>query len=659
MQMDALTLAALADEFEREMRGARVDDVIQPTPHSIALQLWGGGHNRWLVLSAHPQLAHVRLTNAKPRKLATDPPAFVMLLRKHLEGARLVAARQPPWERIIELGFARGADLAEGRAATWLIAEVMGRFSNVILVDAERVILGALRLASAQTNAYRTITPHEPYQSPPPQTRTLAGLTLPQLPGEDVTATALREAALDAFDVFEASRVSGAEQKEPAKGKRARRAAAPTVATVIATSVLGFGRELGREVAARALGSPEAAVDPATPWEQWETAASEARTLAHLAESRAWRPTLVMAPATAESPARPAALAVYEPRQYPPEDELRAVASVNDALDLFFAGAEWRVELEQAKGDLRRLLQTQRDRCQRKAEALRAEMDSEAEASKLRREAEILLAFWPEVAAGASQATLPDPYAEGEETQLQIALDPRLSAIENANRRYDRYHKLQRALKLLPEQVEANDLELARVQQLLTDLALAETPAEVSLVRAEVAEAGYIKGGAEARRLAKEQRKGGKKGKQGGKAGGKSGAKGAQSKPSRPEGGAPLRRRLGDDTLALVGKNSRQNEDVTFHQAAPNDLWLHARGAPGAHVILKVAGRPAAEETLREAASLAAWYSQLREAGSVAVDYTEARYVRHMKGGGPGMVIYERERTIHAPPADLGEPVKA
>ncbi|HEX8729487.1 MAG TPA: NFACT RNA binding domain-containing protein, partial [Ktedonobacterales bacterium] len=469
-------------------------------------------------------------------------------------------------------------------------------------------------------------------------------------------------AALDAFDTYEASRATGAEQQEPAKGRRARRAATPTVATVIATSVLGFGRELGREVAARALGSPEAAVDPATPWEQWEAAASEARTLAHLAESRAWRPTLVMAPAThgdePESPARPVALAVYEPRQYPPEDELRAVASVNDALELFFAGAEWRVELEQAKGDLRRLLQTQRDRCQRKAEALRAEMDSEAEASTLRREAEILLAFWPEVAAGASQTALPDPYAEGEEAQLQIMLDPRLSAIENANRRYDRYHKLQRALKLLPEQVEANELELARVQQLLTDLALAETPAEVSLVRAEVAEAGYIKGGAEARRLAKEQRKSGKKGKPGGKAGAKSGGKGAPSKPSRPEGGAPLRRRLSDETLALVGKNSRQNEEVTFHQAAPNDLWLHARGAPGAHVILKVAGRPAPEETLREAASLAAWYSQLREAGSVAVDYTEARYVRHMKGGGPGMVIYERERTIHAPPADLGEPVK-
>lgn len=666
MQLDALTLAALNDELEREAQGARVDDVIQPTPHSIALQLWGGGRNRWLVLSAHPQLAHVRLTSQKPRKLATEPPAFVMLLRKHLEGARLVAAHQPSWERIVELGFARGADLAERRASVWLIAEVMGRFSNVILVDAERIILGALRLASAETNAYRIIAPHAPYLAPPPQTRTLAGATLPQLPGQDVTANALREAALDALSTFEATQDGGAAQTTGGKsggkpgGKRARRAAPPTIATVIAASVLGFGRELGREVAARALGAAEVTVDPALPWERWEALAREARALASLAESRAWRPRLVLAPAIAEAPARPIALAAYEPRQYPPEDELRAVPSVNDALDLFFAGAEWRVELEQAKGDLRRLLQTQRDRCLRKAEALRAEMDSEAEASRLRREAEILLAFWPEVAAGASQASLPDPYAEDPETQVDIALDPRLSAIENANRRYDRYHKLQRALKLLPEQVEANELELARVQQLLTDLALAETPAEVSLVRAEVAEAGYIRGGVEARRLAKEQRKGGKKGKPGkqGKQGGKVGAKGQPGKPSKPEGGAPLRRRLSGETLALVGKNSRQNEEITFHQAAPNDLWLHARGAPGAHVILKLAGRPAPEETLREAASLAAWYSQLREAGSVAVDYTEARYVRHMKGGGPGMVTYERERTIHAPPADVGEPEK-
>ncbi|MGH2505137.1 MAG: NFACT family protein, partial [Ktedonobacterales bacterium] len=247
MQIDALTLAALGDEFERELRGARVDDVIQPTPHSIALQLWGGGRNRWLVVSAHPQLAHLRLTSAKPRKLAIDPPAFVMLLRKHLEGARLVAIRQPAWERVIELGFARGADAASGVAAAWLIAEVMGRFSNIILCDAARVTLGALRLASAETNQYRVILPHAPYHSPPPQTRALAGATLPQLAGADMTASDLREAALDALATYTAAQAD----TQPTKSGRGKRSgAAPSIAVTLAMNVFGFGRELGREVAA-------------------------------------------------------------------------------------------------------------------------------------------------------------------------------------------------------------------------------------------------------------------------------------------------------------------------------------------------------------------------------------------------------------------------
>ena len=93
---------------------------------------------------------------------------------------------------------------------------------------------------------------------------------------------------------------------------------------------------------------------------------------------------------------------------------------------------------------------------------------------------------------------------------------------------------------------------------------------------------------------------------------------------------------------------------MTFSEAAANDLWLHARGVPGAHVIVKAGGRPVSEVTLREAAALAAYYSQARAAGSVPVDYTLQRYVRHLKGGGPGMVTYERERTLHVAPADVG-----
>jgi predicted ribosome quality control (RQC) complex YloA/Tae2 family protein len=91
---------------------------------------------------------------------------------------------------------------------------------------------------------------------------------------------------------------------------------------------------------------------------------------------------------------------------------------------------------------------------------------------------------------------------------------------------------------------------------------------------------------------------------------------------------------------------------VTFHQASGNDLWLHARGVPGAHVIVKSGGRVVPETTIRAAAALAAYYSQSRAAGTVPVDVTEQRYVRHMKGGGPGMVIYERERTLYVAPEE-------
>ena len=112
----------------------------------------------------------------------------------------------------------------------------------------------------------------------------------------------------------------------------------------------------------------------------------------------------------------------------------------------------------------------------------------------------------------------------------------------------------------------------------------------------------------------------------------------------------PLAVNSQDGLLILVGKNSRQNEEVTFRRAAPNDLWLHARGVPGAHVIVKTEGREVPEATLRQAAQLAAYYSQARGSTHVDVAYTERRYVRPIKGAGPGLVTCAQEKTIRVAP---------
>ncbi len=627
MNVDALTLAAIADELGEELVGARIENVIQPTPQAVALQCWGRGRNRWLLASAQPQHARIHLIDHKPRKLVVEPPPFVMLLRKHLEGARVVSIRQPRWERVIEVGFARTPAAAD-TAPVCLVVEIMGRLSNLILCDGAGMILGALRNVSAQVNRYRTVAPHVAYRPPPAQTRVLYGEALPRLDPETVSADALRVAADDAL----------AAQRDP-KEKAHRHA---SVASLVASHVTGFSRDLGEEVSARALGTVDVPLDSTV---DFDAIARVTRDLASLVSTHDWQPTLVFR--DTHDASVPEAFAVYTPARFP-EAVLRPVADVNTLLALYYEQAEWHGAVENAKSDLRRRLRTERDRCVRKYEALRADLRALEEASRLRMEADLLLAFQSDVVPGASSFTVDNPFPAGDEMpgeSITLNLDPRLSAVQNANRRYDRYHKLQRAAAQIPPQLDANTLELTRIEQLETDLALAETLPEIALVRAEIAEAGYLRGraaGAEAH------------GRLGARHAVKPGTKGKQRAPQGPEGGTPLRRKSADGFILLIGKNSRQNETVTFHEASGNDVWLHARGVPGAHVIVKSGGRPVPERTLREAAALAAYYSQARAAGSVPVDHTQQRYVRHMKGGGPGMVTYEHERTLQAEPADIG-----
>jgi predicted ribosome quality control (RQC) complex YloA/Tae2 family protein len=105
-----------------------------------------------------------------------------------------------------------------------------------------------------------------------------------------------------------------------------------------------------------------------------------------------------------------------------------------------------------------------------------------------------------------------------------------------------------------------------------------------------------------------------------------------------------------DGFCILVGRNSRQNDEVTFKRAAPDDLWLHARGIPGGHVVIKSGGREVPERTLHQAAALAAYYSRDRREDLVAVDYVARRHVRRARGKRPGLVIYRGERTIRVRP---------
>lgn len=200
--------------------------------------------------------------------------------------------------------------------------------------------------------------------------------------------------------------------------------------------------------------------------------------------------------------------------------------------------------------------------------------------------------------------------------EIEIPLQPELSPAENAQRLFREYRKRKAAATRVPAEIEKTQREIAYLEQLLVDIDLAENRPELDQIQKTLQAAGYLPG---------------------------------QARPHQATS-QPLQVTAQEEFLILVGRNSRQNEEITFHQSRPDDLWLHARGVPGGHVIIRCGGHPVSPETLRLAASLAAYYSAARHERQVAVDITERRYVRRLPEGGPGMVTYRQETTLLVTP---------
>jgi len=247
----------------------------------------------------------------------------------------------------------------------------------------------------------------------------------------------------------------------------------------------------------------------------------------------------------------------------------------------------------------------------RKVERLREELDETPDPEPLRRTGDLILARYGEVPRGAESATLEG--FEGEE--VTVELDPSLPAQGNAERYYDEAARIERARERIPRLVEEARARARKLEKLL------------ERARAGEAEPDEIQ-------RALPERGGARKGR-------------------KEEGsGLPYRRFKSSGGLEIrVGKGAAANEDLTFHHSRPDDVWLHARQAPGAHVILRWDGEGAPpSRDLAEAAILAAVHSDARHSGTVPVDWTRRKYVRSPRKSAPGVVVPDRVRTIFVEP---------
>lgn len=252
---------------------------------------------------------------------------------------------------------------------------------------------------------------------------------------------------------------------------------------------------------------------------------------------------------------------------------------------------------------------------QRRLDALAGDEPAPGEIERLRTEAAWLLAFAGQILPGQKVLEV-----ETDAGALRIALDPQRTPVAQAQRSYARAAKLARAANFIPTRRAELRADQEFIAQLQSDLALAENQPEIAAVRDELARAGLLSTSQKQARA-----------------------------PRSPAAGHPRRFESRQGFEILVGRNARQNELVTFTMGRPDDLWLHARGVPGAHVVIRRRSRAVDDLTLRDAAQLAAYYSAARGERAAIVAFTECRFVSRIPGGRTGQVTVRSERTLVVP----------
>ncbi len=289
--------------------------------------------------------------------------------------------------------------------------------------------------------------------------------------------------------------------------------------------------------------------------------------------------------------------------------------SANSLLDGFFAAADRTERTKQRAKDLLKLLMNSYERVSRKLELQKKELAECSEREVFRVCGDLINANIYQLEKGMTKCTLEDFYS-GE--PREITLDARLTPAQNAQKYYTEYRKLDTAEKMLTELIEKGGEELIYIDSVFDCVSRTENEAELAEIRRELREQGYLRSGKSDEKIKKTE---------------------------------PLRYVSTSGYEILVGKNNRQNDTLTLKTARAADIWLHTKDIAGSHVIIRTAEKGAPdEETIMEAAELAAYHSKGRSSSQVPVDYTAVKFVKKPAGAKPGMVIFTNNKTVYVTP---------
>ena len=599
MAFDGITTACLCRELSDRLTGARIYKIAQTDRDELVLTLKpsaerGGGQCR-LYLSADASLPLAYFT-AKQRQAPLQAPAFCMLLRKHLQNGRILSVTQPGLERILRFEVEHLDEMGDLCRHT-LVIELMGKHSNIIFLDDREQIVDSIKHISAMVSSVREVLPGRPYFVPDTRNK--------------------RDPLSEKEEECDALMMS--QQVPPAK--------------LLLAAYTGISTQMAEELCHRAdltndrSASSMTLTDRVSLWREFHALMQDvqegrfAPCICYKREENGRRGVPVGYSAVS--------MRVYS--DFPERFEEVRFSSMSELLETFYAQKNEATRIRQKSTDLRRIVQTILERDVHKYDLQCRQIRDTEKRDKYRLYGELLNAYAYSVPTGEKSCEV-DNYYTGE--KIRIPLDPTLTPAQNAKKYFDRYTKLKRTHEALTKLTAEVKAEIDHLESIRTSLDLATNEGDLAQIRQELEDSGLVR----------RHTGGGKKRPGFDKSGSKKGK-------ARTPVSKPLHYISSDGYDIYVGKNNTQNDQLTFHFAEPNDIWMHANDMPGSHVILRSGGRTMEEipdRAFEEAASLAAWYSAGREQGKVEIDYLLRRNVKKPGGAKPGFVVYYTNYSILA-----------
>lgn len=575
MPLDGAFLHCIVKELsDMRLIGGRVDKIYQPSHDEVVLALRGAGRAVRIMLSAASDRAGIYVLERRAENPAA-PPMFCMLLRKHLSSGRLINISQDGLERVVNFDFEcvnEIGDTVENR----LTVELMGRYSNIILMSKrgeEYRVIDSLRRVTDEVSSVRRILPGIIYE-PPPRDKTRLSLL-------SCTAQQVRQELC----------VSGAR-----------------LSKLIVSRFEGVSPLFARECCHYACRDIDAVSDSLDD-DRFD------RLMFFIKKARGYLDgggyNILKTPS-----------GVYKDFCFMPIEQYGAglisvpMPNANTLLDTFYGTRSEKERVKQRSAALLKTLLNSCERISRKLQLQRQELEGCLQREEFRVCGDLISANIYRMNKGEAQLVAEDYINGGTKT---IELDPALSPSQNAQKYYAQYRRMETAEKMLTRLIFDGEKELTYIESVFDAAARAGSDSEISEIREELRQGGYLRGGQE--------------------------KKSASLKPK-----PPIHFVTDDGYDVYIGRNNLQNDRLTLKAAHADDMWLHTKDIPGSHVIIKAKGGEVSDNAIEQAASLAAYCSKGRGSGKVPVDYTRVKFVKKPGGAKPGMVIFTNNRTVLAEP---------